>query len=142
MMIEPCLWLAQLTPDAVQVAGWLASAFFIAGGLNQILKLTDRAKERPPPAETYVTKVEYQRQMQEEQARLIRLEVWMDQWRREIRADLTGLGEASEARAHDLHQRVNPLEGQIRAVDAKFEEQRQRLAHIDAKLDRLMERSL
>jgi DNA anti-recombination protein RmuC len=134
--------IAQLTPDAVQVAGWLASAFFVAGGINQILKLTDRTKENPPAVEKYWTKAEAQRHREEERERIQQMEQRWEQLRREIRADISRLADSSARRAQELHQRINPLEGHIQALDAKVEEQRQRLAHMDAKLDRLIERSL
>ena len=53
--------LAQLpSPDSAQAIGWLALAIFAAiGGVNQILRLTDRFKEHPPSYQTYATKTEH-----------------------------------------------------------------------------------
>lgn len=46
-------------PQSFQGIGWLMVAFFaLAGGVNQVLRLFSHLKEKPPPAETYATKVE------------------------------------------------------------------------------------
>ncbi len=40
--------LAQITPDALHIAGGLASMFFVIGGVNASLKLFDRLRGQPP----------------------------------------------------------------------------------------------
>lgn len=53
--------LAQLPdPGSTQAIGWLFLALFGAvGGINQILRITDRFKEHPPIHSTYATKEEH-----------------------------------------------------------------------------------
>ncbi|PTX95757.1 hypothetical protein DB354_10120 [Opitutus sp. ER46] len=47
-------------PDSAQAIGWLALAVFCAiGGINQVLKFTDRFRETPPSHQTYATKTEH-----------------------------------------------------------------------------------
>ncbi len=41
--------LAQITPDALHIAGGLASMFFVIGGVNTTLKLVDRLRGQPNP---------------------------------------------------------------------------------------------
>jgi hypothetical protein len=108
--------LAQIEPNAVQVAGWLASAFFIAAGLNQVLKLIDRAKEEPPPIETYVTKAESQQRQEESAARIQRLEEWNQELRREFRADLARVHQRLDDLAGDFNHQIQALPNQIIAT--------------------------
>jgi hypothetical protein len=110
------MMLAQLLPDAVQVAGWLASAFFIAGGLNQVLKLIDRTKEKPPPIETYETKAEARQRLEEATARIQRLEAWNQELRREFKADLHRVHERLDGMAGDFNHQIQALPGQIIAT--------------------------
>lgn len=45
------------TPTSMEIAGWILCAFAIAGGINQILKLVERARgeaPKPPNAELAV----------------------------------------------------------------------------------------
>lgn len=53
--------LAQLPePHAAQSIGWLAlAAFSLAGGINQVMAIMDRFKEKPVPADTYATKTDH-----------------------------------------------------------------------------------
>ncbi len=39
--------IAQLSPDTLQIAGGMASVFFLVGGINAILKLADRVRGQP-----------------------------------------------------------------------------------------------
>jgi hypothetical protein len=52
---------AQLpAPEAAQSVGWIALALVcLVGGINQVLRLTDRFREHPPTHQTYATKVEH-----------------------------------------------------------------------------------
>lgn len=40
--------LAQITPDALHIAGGVASMFFVIGGINAGFKLVDRLRGQPP----------------------------------------------------------------------------------------------
>ncbi|MBI5693653.1 MAG: hypothetical protein HZC55_26550 [Verrucomicrobia bacterium] len=55
------LLLTQLPdPQSAQALGWIAVALVcLVGGINQVLKLTDRFREQPPAVQTYATKVEH-----------------------------------------------------------------------------------
>lgn len=49
--------LAQLTASPpVEIAAWLGCLAFVAFLVKNVLSITDRFKERPPPAQTYMTK--------------------------------------------------------------------------------------
>ena len=84
--------------NSIQLAGWIGSLFFLGGGLNQVLRLMDRFKEQPPPAQTYATKEE-----------LLLLRHELNLLRAEVRADLDRILDAGEARARKLHQRIDPI---------------------------------
>ena len=84
--------------NSVQLAGWIGSLFFLTGGLNQVLRLTDRFKEQPPPAQTYATKEE-----------LFLLRQDLNHLRAEVRDDRDRILQAGEERARKLHQRIDPI---------------------------------
>jgi hypothetical protein len=86
------------TFNSLQLAGWIGSLFFLAGGLNQLLRLTDRFKEQPPPAQTYATK---------EELGLLRQE--LGRLRAEVRDDRDRILAAGEERARKLHERIDPI---------------------------------
>jgi len=105
-----------LAPDALQTAGWLASAFFLAGGLNQVLKLVDRTREQPPPAQTYATKAEQQQRFEDTLARIERLENRTEQHGQECRADLQRLQQRLDAVAADLNRQLQALPRDLAAT--------------------------
>jgi hypothetical protein len=108
--------IGQIQTDALQVAGWLASLFFIAGGVNQVLKLLDRAREKPPPLETYVTKLDCQRQQGNEGARIERLEQSHYQLHAEFKTDLARVHQRLDDLATDFNDKIQSLPSQIIAT--------------------------
>jgi len=98
-----------MNPDAVQLAGWLACAFFLAGGVNQVLKLVDRAKEQPPPLETYATKAEVALLRADVQRLESKLDHSLEALQTEMKADRAAANHANELRAVKLHERINDV---------------------------------
>jgi hypothetical protein len=98
-----------MNPDAVQLAGWLACAFFMAGGINQVLKLFDRAKEQPPPLETYATKAEVSLLRADVQRLEGKFAHNLEALQIEMRADRDSTKQANEVRAVKLHERINDV---------------------------------
>jgi flagellar biosynthesis/type III secretory pathway M-ring protein FliF/YscJ len=88
-------------------AGLLAGLFFVAAGINQVLRLVDRTKEKPPPAETYMTKETCRREHEEIAQRFDRVETEVRAIREQIRQDRVELDQADEERASKLHDRIN-----------------------------------
>ncbi len=84
--------------NSLELAGWIGSLFFLAGGLNQVLRLTDRFKEQPPPGQTYATK---------EELHLLRAD--LNHLRAEVREDRDRILQAGEERARKLHERIDPI---------------------------------
>lgn len=108
---------------AVSAAGFLASAFFLAAGFNQVLRLIDRLKEKPVPSETYVTKTEFQTATAAQARRHEMLEQRLDQAQQARATDRQDvLGEISSLRGEireDLsrvHERVDDLPSQVVAL--------------------------
>ncbi len=125
---------ATLDPTAIQIASWLAVAFFLAAGVNQIWKLIQRFKDKPPPAEIYerVNKTfaprtmveglqvelhslrdethrafEHQTQTLENKMEANRIE--RREELRNIETRLDAIMEKGEERAVNLHNRINPV---------------------------------
>ena len=44
---------------AVDIGAWLVAFFALVGGFNQVLRLVDRVKEKPPPSLTYQPRGDY-----------------------------------------------------------------------------------
>lgn len=84
--------------------GWLAiTAFAIVAGLNQVLKLSDTFKEKPAPADTYVTLKECAAKNSAQDLRIARVECASEQ----LRSELKDMDLRSEQRAAALHDRIN-----------------------------------
>ncbi len=138
-----------MSPSPTELAAWLAVAFFLAAGVNQIWKLIDRAKDKPPPDEILQrvsrefaprTMVEGLRgelhtlrdethHAFEHQTKILKQE--MDDNRRERKEDVG-----------DLHEKINEVAKSCAALEATDELSNQRLLSMDSKLDRLIERRL
>jgi len=92
---------AQLAPDAVQLAGWLACLAFILGLVNGGLKLVDRVKGREPfpPNASLDARV----------AALERIEIESDSRRRAIYEKIEALRLENKSDAEGLHDRINDV---------------------------------
>jgi hypothetical protein len=117
--------LAQAQFDSVHLAAFIGIAFFLVGGINQILRITDRFKEKPPPSQTYMTKSdcaaqhesirELSRSLQSEIVALKRerdgvlaqMNAQLTDLRRELKSDIAAIAATDEARVSALHMRIN-----------------------------------
>ena len=104
------LTLAQVT--STEIGGWLMAAFAIVGGANQMLRLTDRLKDKPAPGEiseyvskTYVTKEACGERGHLVDVRLDALETAMTEMRETFRLDMKEIRDAMNG----LHRRLDPL---------------------------------
>lgn len=127
-------------PHAAQSIGWaLIIVVSIVTGVNQVMKLVDRARgkelvQQPVTvreATIYVRKEECMARHNESEKRFTQVERQIDDLRLERKKD-TG----------DLHNRVTDVAREVSALAAETGVQTQRLASMDAKLDRLIERRL
>ena len=97
-------------PQSIQAAGWLClSVFGMAGGIDSLLKIWDRCKESPPPAQTYVNKEDCRQIRLDILRRLERLETELALMRAEMKNDRDALLKAGENRAQKLHDRIDAL---------------------------------
>ena len=102
------------------IGGLMVGLFALAGGINQILRIVDRLKERPPPAETYVSKVHCDRQHIKFESEFGGLRAEVRELRAEIKADLKEVSAANEARASKLHGRIDDLLEAVAEIRGKF----------------------
>ena len=125
---------------AWQAAGWIASAFFLAGGINQVMRLVDRFKGNPPAEQLQINAQELARRVTaleestteaSHQRRVMYEKVgsMKDEIRDEVKRDL-GL----------VYDRLNKLSEGMAGLHRDTEHQTRELAHMNAKLDRLIER--
>lgn len=113
--------------DSVAIAGWIGVLFFLLAGTNSLLKLVDRLKEKPVPADTYATKAEMEhvRQdvnalrmeakqtretiLQEGRTRAAGIYHKMDDFRRENKEDNTSI----HKRVDQVLEAVSELRGRL-----------------------------
>jgi hypothetical protein len=99
-----------MDPGSAQAIGWLAlTAAGAAGAANQVLKLMDRFKEKPPPADTYVTIKECKAMHSTQESRIGKLECEVTAIRTEIKSMGEDLDRKDEARAVAIHNRLNDI---------------------------------
>lgn len=130
-------------PDHYSSVGWLAMT---GAGLMLMVKLAldlwkDHFREQPRPAETYVTQSRCGLEMGALQAAdqametdLRRLGEKMDQVRDAVQSE-------ASRRANIIHARVDELGRELGAVAERATLTNQRLAQVDQKMDRLLERT-
>jgi hypothetical protein len=94
---------------AIEIGGWALAAAAMAGGANQVLKLVDRMKERPPPSETYTTLTQCEHRHHTIGGDIIGLRADLHSLRMEIRTDLKETAAANEQRSSKLHGRIDDL---------------------------------
>jgi len=93
----------------LDIGGWSVAAFAVAGGVNQILRIVDRVKERPAPSETYTTLANCDRRHHTISTELVGLRSDLQALRMEIRSDLKESIAANELRASKIHSRIDDL---------------------------------
>lgn len=122
-------------PTSYPAIGWLClAAFSVAGGINQLLRLLDRLKEKPIPAETYLTKLEGKRMEETFHARLAdmqsrqehsetqrtenhrALRAQLEEIREMVRDDVTRIHERIDNAAADTNSRIDGLPERVIAT--------------------------
>lgn len=130
-----------MTPDAVQLAAWLACLFFVAGGVNQIMKMVDRARGHPPNEELQggvdvVTQrvVVLENESKEGVVRRRAMHDRIDGVEKRVLAEVKRDTEL-------IHEKINNVAREVSSLTAKTELQNQQLARIETSVHRLAERS-
>jgi hypothetical protein len=112
-------------PDAVQLAAFVGCLFFLAGGVNQVMGIMDRFKEKPPPSETYVSLKLCQKIHEEADRRITQAECAVDTLRRELRLERDEMIKSAEDRAVKLHDRINDILRAVSELKGKIESLKQ-----------------
>lgn len=109
---------AMFTP--VALASWVAIAVFLIGGANQVGKLMDRFRDRPPTTELraelvdrFVDRETFQRHAEEDVRRMQDVERALGDLRTELVEQERRAADAQDRRLADIHSRVNDV---LRAV--------------------------
>lgn len=88
-------------PQSLNLAGWLIAAFFTLKIWNEAHRALDRQKESPPPAMTYVAKLEAEKAEKSNADEHLRLHGRISEARNKAEADLKaamiGVGEQFQA---------------------------------------------
>jgi|KBSSwiStaDraftv2_1062776.scaffolds.fasta_scaffold00424_32 hypothetical protein len=103
------------TPTPLELAGWLGCLVAVVMGINQVMRLLDRFKETPTPRDTYQVKGDYvtQRELKDVRedvdALAGELRESITEVRREMAHDKEVNQAAAEARAQNIHKRVDEV---------------------------------
>jgi len=97
-------------PTSVEIGGWMACLFFLVAGFNQLFKIADRMKEKPPPAETYLTKTEFSAHSAQLTARFDRMESDLRVLAEKLDETSGEAAKLNELRASKMHERLNDIE--------------------------------
>jgi len=84
--------------------------FFVVAGLNQLFRIADRMKEKPPPAETYLSKTEFGAHIAQLTARLDRMESDLRVLAENFDETTGEAAKQNEFRASKIHERLNDIE--------------------------------
>lgn len=139
-------------PQSFQAIGWIALAIFgLAGGINQVLGIVDRIKGKPHAEQLQASNEHLS-------ARFDQLEQDVESLRDEIRAERgTAHRESDDRRravyskiedlrielkmdGQTLHDKIVAVATQVAGLETSSHLTNQRIAQIDGKLDRLIER--
>lgn len=101
-------------PTSYQSMGWLmVCVVALIAGINQVLRLLDRFKERPRPADTYVTKEEHKERVVEFRSQLAEIRQAREQDTRAVRGDIDDMREQFGEDLRGVHQRIDDLPNSI-----------------------------
>lgn len=126
------MMLADLTPTAVQLAAFLASAMFLIGLANGILKLIDRFKDKPAPSDVrseahqaFVPKQDLKEHLEwdrEEHDKLFRKIGGVERGQIE-RMDLkfAEMQQSAEEGREKIHERINDVLKAVSRMEGKME---------------------
>lgn len=130
-----------LEPNHWQALGWIAVAIFaLAGGVNQVVRLVDRFKGHPPVEHLQLNAMEIARRVES----LERLTADSINHRSEINDDIKSvkdeLREETRRDLGEIYARIHTLGESVAGLNRDTEHTSRQLAHIDNKLDRVIER--
>lgn len=91
-------------PTSLEIGVWIGCLFFLAAGVNQVLKVIDRTKEQPPPRDTYQVKGDYVTRREFEA-----LEKAVEKLGDEMKHNAEVFTAAANARAEKLHGRIDEV---------------------------------
>lgn len=97
-------------PTSLEIAAWLLAAFAIAAGINQIMRLIDRMREKPSPVETYETKISAAKERDHIERRIQRVEADLLRLSSDIHTLGITLAETGESRARRIHERIDNVQ--------------------------------
>lgn len=140
-------------PTSVQIGGWLFCLFALVGGMNQLLKLTDRMKEKPPAGEVraeaaqkYMMRSEcsaWMTQHQDVHKDLFKKVGGMERgWNDRISNEISQMRAEHDKSSTTIHTRLNEFERSIGKLESATELQNQSLAQIQTQLGRMSQRGL
>lgn len=126
--------LAQITnPTAVEIAAYLACTAFVVGLVNQAMKLVDRVKSKPPGEQLQLTTDQLSDRVKTlETLRAGDLDAGEDR-RRAIYLRM-------DSQRDQLAEKIDKVGQQVSGLGATTDLLNQRIAQIDGKLDRAIER--
>jgi len=102
-----------MSQAAPSVAAWLAALFFLLAGLNSMLRLADRFKEKPPPIQTYVQKADFHRQHGLLSDRLEQLSNELLRVREQDQEQINAVRHEMAQALREVHGRLDVLPAQI-----------------------------
>ncbi len=144
-----------IDPAAKDVIEVLAGLFFLAGFWNQVQKLIDRQKDKPPPGDVraellsaMVRKEEcaaYRSQQREEAAGIAaqvkevrELGLRLDrEWQDKLDARLDRIQDRQSGEITALHEKVNGIGREVSDMHGQLETTIEQIGRIDTKLDNL-----
>jgi hypothetical protein len=89
------------------------AAFALAAGVNQLLRLLDRLREKPTPIETYETKTSALIERQHVERRIQKVEADIVRLSGDIHTLGVTLAETGESRARRLHERIDTVRAEL-----------------------------
>jgi hypothetical protein len=126
----------------MEIAAWIGCLFFLVAGWNQLEKFLDRRTQRGPVREIHpqplsvarydapVPESVCQGRRRETEAELARLD-----------HELSALRQERRAEAAEVQKKINKVDREVGELKASMEISNQQLTRIDAKLDRVIERT-
>lgn len=121
-MTPSLLILAQLpSPESAQAIGWLAlSLVCLVGGINQVLRFTDRFKEHPPTYQVYATKTDHKELAEKMDTELGRERGARKEIHKEVaalQADISAIKNETAAQTRD----INDLKRQVTDSNSRID---------------------
>lgn len=123
-------------PNSYMGLGWLLVALAaLAMGINQVMGLVDRFREKPPASELYVPFSNCKLHRQVMDTRLSQMECAVRVVSDEAKKDRDFISTANEARSVALHNRLNEIQQVGTAAESIASLTNQRITQLDMKTD-------